>query len=109
MKFLLIVSDSIIDDITERYPNIEIKPIKQPMFVDTSGYSIYLTQDYVDALMKLSEKIVIEDAVKKATDNLLTMPEFEAEEWHSMNGVMKMPKGLFDKIYNEAKEDNDDI
>ena len=33
----------------------------------------------------------------------------EYEEWHSMNGVMKMPKGLFDKIYNEAKEDNDDI
>ena len=35
--------------------------------------------------------------------------EKEYEEWHSMNGVMKMPKGLFDKIYNEAKEDNDDI
>ena len=95
MKNLLIVSDSIIDDITERYPNIEIKPIKQPMFVDTSGYSIYLTQDYVDALTKLSEKILIEDAVKKATDNLLTMPEFEMED------KPLCPAGLIFKAYNE--------
>ncbi len=95
MKYLLIVSDSIIDDITERYPNIEIKPIKQPMFVDTSGYSIYLTQEYVDALMKLSEKIVIEEAVKKATDNLLTMPEFEMED------KPLCPAGLIFKAYNE--------
>lgn len=33
----------------------------------------------------------------------------EYEEWRSMNGVMKMPKGLFDKIYNEAEEDIDDV
>lgn len=95
MKYLLIVSDSIIDDITERYPNIEIKPIKQPMFVDTSGYSIYLTQEYVDALMKLSEKIVIEEAVKKATDNLLTVPKFEMED------KPLCPAGLIFKAYNE--------
>ena len=92
MKYLLIVSDSIIDDITERYPNIEIKPIKQPMFVDTSGYSIYLTQEYVDALMKLSEKIVIEEAVKKATDNLLTVPKFDKP---------LCPAGLIFKAYNK--------
>lgn len=95
MKYLLIVSDSIIDDITERYQNIEIKPIKQPMFVDTSGYSIYLTQEYVDALMKLSKKIVIEDAVKKATDNLLTVPKFEMED------KPLCPAGLIFKAYNE--------
>ena len=95
MKYLLIVSDSIIDDITERYPNIEIKPIMRPMFVDTSGYSVYLTQDYVDALTKLAEKIVIEDAVKKATDNLLTMPEFEMED------KPLCPAGLIFKAYNE--------
>ena len=95
MKHLLIVSDSMIDDITERYPNIEIKPIKQPMFVDTSGYSVYLTQVYVDALMKLSEKIVIEDAIKKATDNLLTVPKFEMEY------KPLCPAGMIFKAYNE--------
>ena len=95
MKHLLIVSDSIIDDITERYPNIEIKPIKQPMFVDTSGYSVYLTQDYVDVLKKLAEKNLIEDVVKKATDNLLTMPEFEMED------KPLCPAGLIFKAYNE--------
>lgn len=100
MKFLLTVSDSIIDDITERYQNIEIKPIKQPMYVDTSGYSIYLTQDYVDALNKLAEKIVIENAVKKATDNLLTVPKFEMED------KPLCPAGLIFNSYNEQGKEN---
>jgi len=31
------------------------------------------------------------------------------EIWQSMHGELKMPKGLFEKIYDEAKEEEDDI
>lgn len=76
MKFLLTVSDSIIDDITERYPNIEIKPIMRPMFVGESGDSVYLTQPYIDALKETANKISIEESVKFVTNMMNAIEEF---------------------------------
>ena len=84
MKYLIVLDEMQKEKLKEHILTLEgmpiIRPILKPMFVDTNGYSIYLTQDYVDALTKLAEKIVIEDAVKKATDNLLTVPKFEMED-----------------------------
>jgi len=31
------------------------------------------------------------------------------ETWHGMNGDITMPEGTFDKIFNDANEDEDDI
>lgn len=33
----------------------------------------------------------------------------EIEVWNGMNGQVVMPKGTFEKIYNECKEEDDDI
>ena len=76
MKHLLIVTDSIIDDITERYPNIEIKPIKQPMLVGEGGDSVYLTQPYIEALKKTAAEIQIEESVKYVTNMMDAIEEF---------------------------------
>lgn len=76
MKFLLIVSDSIIEDITERYPSVEIKPIKQPMLVGESGDSVYLTQPYLEALKKTSAEIQIEESVKFVKNMMSAIDEF---------------------------------
>ena len=76
MKYLLIVSDSIIDDITERYPNIEIKPIMRPMLVGESGDSVYLTQPYMEALKKTAAEIQIEESVKYVTNMMDAIEEF---------------------------------
>lgn len=76
MKYLLTVSDSIIDDITERYPNIEIKPIKQPMLVGESGDSVYLTQPYMEALKKTAAEIQIEESVKFVKNMMYAIDEF---------------------------------
>ena len=81
MKHLLIISDSMINDITERYPNIEIKPIMRPMFVGESGESVYLTQPYIDALEETAKNISIEEAVK-SFENMMN----EIEEFNLING-----------------------
>lgn len=99
MRYLIVLDEMQKEKLKEHILTLEgmpiIRPIVKPMYVDTSGYYMYLTQDYVDALTKLAEKIVIEDAVKKATDNLLTMPEFEMED------KPLCPAGLIIKAYNE--------
>lgn len=52
MKYLLIISDSIVDDIQEKYPSIEIIPINTDMFVNTEGFACYLKPEHVKALRK---------------------------------------------------------
>lgn len=59
MKYLIVISDLILDDIKERYPYIEEKPIIKPLFTDENGNSAYLTQDYVDALYEKTKQVVI--------------------------------------------------
>ena len=79
MRYLIVLDEMQKEKLKKHILTLEgmpiIRPILKPMYVDESGYYVYLTQVYVDALTKLAEKIVIEDAVKKATDNLLTMPD----------------------------------
>lgn len=43
----------------------------------------------------------------KACDDFLYQKELEA--WNGIHGQMVMPKGTFEKIYNEAEEEDDDI
>lgn len=43
----------------------------------------------------------------KACDDFLYQKELEA--WNGMRGQLTMPKGSFEKIYNEAEEEDDDI
>ena len=104
MKYLIVLDEMQKEKLKEHILTLEgmpiIRPIVKPMYVDTSGYSTYLTQDYVDALTKLAEKIVIEDAIKKATDNLLTVPKFEMED------KPLCPAGLIFKAYNEQGKEN---
>ena len=35
--------------------------------------------------------------------------ENDTEVWNGINGQMIMPKGTFEKIYNDAEEEDDDI
>ena len=84
MKYLIVLDERQKEILKEHIMSLEgmpmIRPILKPMYVDTDGYYVYLTQVYVDTLTKTAEKIVIEDAVKKSVDNLLTFPEFEYTE-----------------------------
>lgn len=59
MKYLIVISDLILDDIKERYPYIEEKQIIKPLFIDENGNSVYLTQDYVDTLYEKAKQIAI--------------------------------------------------
>lgn len=43
----------------------------------------------------------------KACDDFLYQKELEV--WNGINGQMIMPKGTFEKIYNDAEEEDDDI
>lgn len=43
----------------------------------------------------------------KACDDFLYQKELEV--WNGMRGQLIMPKGTFEKIYNEAEEEDDDI
>lgn len=43
----------------------------------------------------------------KACDDFLYQKELEV--WNGINGQLIMPKGTFEKIYNEAEEEDDDI
>lgn len=73
MKYLLVVSDSIIDDIQEKYPRIEAKPIIRTMLLNEEGDSVYLSQPYLDALRQKANEIALEEAVKnvKATMDMI--------------------------------------
>lgn len=64
MKYLIVLDESLMPKFKKHFPAIEDKPILRPMYIDTSGYSVYLTQEYVDDLIELSRKIVIEDSIK---------------------------------------------
>lgn len=104
MKFLVIIDESELEHFKKTNPAVMVKPISRPIFVNEEGFSVYLTKPYLDAL----EETAVREAIAETTRNMKKAIE-EMEEWHSMNGVMKMPKGLFDKIYNEAEEDIDDV
>jgi len=43
----------------------------------------------------------------KACDDFLYQKELEV--WNGIDGQLIMPKGTFEKIYNEAEEEDDDI
>lgn len=107
MKFLVIIDESELEFFKKTNPAVMVKPIGRPMFVNEEGNSVYLTQPYIDALEETAKKISIEESVKQIKKTMDMVREYE--EWKTLNGVMKMPKGLFDKIYNEAKEDIDDV
>lgn len=107
MKFLVIIDESELELFKKTNPAVMVKPIGRPMLVGEGGDSVYLSQPYLDVLRQKANEIALEEAVKNVRATMDMVREYE--EWHSMNGVMKMPKGLFDKIYNEAEEDIDDV
>lgn len=43
----------------------------------------------------------------KACDDFLYQKELEV--WNGINGQLIMPKGTFEKIYNDSEEEDDDI
>lgn len=73
MKHLVVVDDAIIDDIQEKYPHIEAKPIIRPMFVVESGDSVYLSQIFVDTLKEKAERLVIGEITKKHKEQIIEM------------------------------------
>ena len=78
MKHLIIISDSIVDDIQERYPSIEIIPIKTYMFVNTEGFTCYLQPEHVEAMRKKAEEIIAEE--KKRIYEMFGFDEEEKKE-----------------------------
>ena len=79
MKHLIVVDDAIIDDIQEKYPNIESKQIIRPMLVVESGDSVYLSQIFVDTLKEKAERLVIKEITKKHKEQIIEMIKKEVD------------------------------
>ncbi len=105
MKYLIVLDEMQKEKLKEHILTLEgmpiIRPIVKPMYVDESGFEIYLTQDYVDVLKKVAEKKLIDDTIKKAMDNLLTVPKFEMED------KTLCPAGMIFKAYNEQGKEEE--
>lgn len=80
MKHLIIISDSIVDDIQERYPSIEIIPIKTYMFVNTEGFACYLQPEHVEAMRKKAEEMMMEEIIAEEKKRIYEMFGFDEEE-----------------------------
>jgi hypothetical protein len=86
MKYLLVVSDSVIDDIQEKYPHIEAKPIIRPMLLNEEGDSVYLSQPYLDVLRQKANEIALEEAVKNVRSTMDMIAELH-EKFGEKNDV----------------------
>ena len=80
MKYLLIISDSIVDDIQEKYPSIEIIPINTEMFINTEGFACYLKPEHVEALRKKVEEMMMEEIIAEQKKRIYEMFGFDEEE-----------------------------
>ncbi len=80
MKYLLTISDSIVDDIQEQYPSIEIIPIKTDMFVNTEGFVCYLQPEHVEAMRKKAEEMMMEEIIDEEKKRIYEMFGIDEKE-----------------------------